>query len=121
MDNAGGGRTLFSELDPATQAEFLAVLAQDARLLRFSLEGEDAATRSIGARLQRALENALDAGDTDEAQRAREELEQALTGAREAGLRLSARLGELDVDGLAGSMKMRVLATVLAPAASLAA
>jgi hypothetical protein len=40
-----------------------------------------------------------------------------LTGARDAGLRLSARLSEVDVDGILGTMKMRVLSTVLAPPA----
>lgn len=123
MGNAGGccGGNLFSELEPARQAELLAMLAQDARVLQFSREFEDAASRSVGDRLQRALENAMDAEGTDEARRARDELERSLAGARDAGLRLSAQLGELDVDGVTGSMKMRVLATVLAPAASGAA
>lgn len=123
MGNVGGccGGNLFSELEPARQAELLAMLAQDARVLQFSREVEDAASRSVGDRLQRALENAMDAEGTDEARRARDELERSLAGARDAGLRLSAQLGELDVDGVTGSMKMRVLATVLAPAASGAA
>ena len=33
-------------------------------------------------------------------------------------MKLSAELGEVDVDGVLGTMKMRVLTTVLAPPAS---
>lgn len=119
MSHEGGGcgGNLFTELDPARQAEYLAMLAQEARLLEFSLEGEDSESRRIGDRLQRALESAFDADGPDEAEGARDELEEALNGARAAGLRLSARLSEVDVDGILGTMKMRVLSTVLAPPA----
>jgi hypothetical protein len=117
MSNEGGccGGNLFTELEPARQAEYLAMLAQEARLLEFSLEGEDAESRRIGDRLQRALESALDADGPDEAEGARDELEEVLIGARHAGLRLSAHLSEVDVDGILGTMRMRVLSTVLAP------
>ena len=119
MSNGGSccGGNVFTDLDPARQAEHLAMLAQEARLLEFSLEGEDSESRRIGDRLQRALESALDADGPDETESARDELEEALTSARDAGLRLSARLGEVDVDGILGTMKMRVLSTVLAPPA----
>ena len=119
MSNEGGGcgGNLFTDLEPARQAEYLAMLAQEARLLEFSLEGEDSESRRIGDRLQRALESALDADGPDETDSARGELEEVLTGARDAGLRLSARLSEVDVDGILGTMKMRVLSTVLAPPA----
>jgi hypothetical protein len=117
MGDAGGccGGNQFADLEPGSQAEFLAALAQEARLLEFSLEGEDTESRTIGARLQRALESALDADGPDEVRDARDGLEEALAGARAAGLRLSAQLGEVDVDGILGTMKMRVLSTVLAP------
>lgn len=111
------GGAQFADLEPASQAEFLAALAQEARLLEFSLEGEDAESSAIGKRLRLALESALDADGPDEAREARDELEEALTGARSAGLRLSAQLSEVDVDGILGTMKMRVLSTVLAPPA----
>lgn len=119
MSNKGGccGGNVFTELEPARQAEYLAMLAQEARLLEFSLEGEDSESRHIGDRLQRALEGALDAEGPDETEGARDELEEVLTGARDAGLRLSAHLSEVDVDGILGTMKMRVLSTVLAPPA----
>jgi hypothetical protein len=119
MSNEGccGGVNLFTGLEPAKQAQYLAMLAQEARLLEFSLEGEDAESRRIGDRLQRALEGALDADGPDETEGARGELEEVLTGARNAGLRLSAQLSEVDVDGILGTMKMRVLSTVLAPPA----
>jgi hypothetical protein len=123
MGNEGGccGGNLFIDLEPAKQAEYLAMLAQDARLLQFALQGEDDVSRRIGARLQRALEQAIDADGPDETEGAQHELEQVLTGARAAGLRLSAEIGEVDVDGVLGTMKMRVLSTVLAPPSSLAA
>jgi len=119
MSHKGGccGGNVFTGLEPARQAEYLAMLAQEARLLEFSLEGEDSESRRIGDRLQRALEGALDAEGPDETEGARDELEEVLTGARDAGLRLSAHLSEVDVDGILGTMKMRVLSTVLAPPA----
>jgi hypothetical protein len=119
MSNEGGcgGGNLFTDLEPARQAEYLAMLAQEARLLEFSLEGKDPDSVRIGDRLQRALESALDADGPDEARGARDELEEVLNGARAAGLRLSAQLSEVDVDGVLGTMKMRVLSTVLAPPA----
>jgi hypothetical protein len=117
MGNEGCGcaGNLFTGLEPAKQAEYLAMLAQEARLLEFSLEGEDSESRRIGDRLQRALEQAIDAEAPEESRGARHELEEVLTGARAAGLRLSAELSEIDVDGILGTMKMRVLSTVLAP------
>jgi len=119
MSNEGGGcgGNLFTNLVPARQADYLAMLAQEARLLEFSLEGEDPDSVRIGDRLQRALESALDADGPDEVRGARDELEEVLNGARDAGLRLSAHLTEVDVDGVLGTMKMRVLSTVLAPPA----
>jgi len=115
-----GGGNLFIGLEPAKQAEYLAMLAQDARLLQFALQGEDDVSRRIGDRLQRALEQAIDAEGPDEAEGAQRELEQVLAGARAAGMQLSAEIGEVDVDGVLGTMKMRVLNTVLAPPSPLA-
>ncbi|MGB2815966.1 MAG: hypothetical protein WBC37_01975 [Burkholderiaceae bacterium] len=116
----GGGDNLFTGLEPAKQAEYLAMLAQDARLLQFSLQGEDSESRRIGDRLQRALEQAIDAEGPDETDDAQRELEQVLAKARAAGMQLSAEIGEVDVDGVLGTMKMRVLSTVLAPPPRLA-
>lgn len=124
MGNEGGccgGGNLFIGLEPAKQAEYLAMLAQDARLLQFSLQGEDSESRRIGDRLQRALEQAIDADGPNETEGAQRELEVVLTGARDAGMQLSAEIGEVDVDGVLGTMKMRVLSTVLAPPAPLTA
>ncbi len=108
---------LFTGLEPAKQAEYLAMLAQEARLLEFSLAGEDTKSATIGDRLQRALEHAMDAEGPDEARGARDELEEILCGAREAGMQLSAKIGEVDIDGVLGTMKMRVLSTVLTTSA----
>lgn len=112
-----GTSNVFTTLEPAKQAKYLAMLAQEARLLQFSLAAEDSDSRRIGDGLQRALERAMDADDPDEARGAQRELEQVLTGAHAAGMQLSAELGEVDVDGVLGTMKMRVLSTVLAPPA----
>jgi hypothetical protein len=119
MSHGGCGcaGNLFTGLEPAKQAEYLAMLAQDARLLEFSLEAADSDSKRIGDRLQRALEQAIDAEGPEETRGAQHALEDVLTGARDAGLRLSAELSEMDVDGVLGTMKMRVLSTVLAPPA----
>jgi hypothetical protein len=119
MGSDGGccGGNLFAGLEPAKQAEYLAMLAQEARLLQFSLESDDAPTKRVGDGLQRALEQAMDADGPDETQGAQRQLEQVLTAAREAGMKLSAQVDEMDVDGVLGTMKMRVLTTVLAPPA----
>jgi hypothetical protein len=111
------GGNLFATLEPGKQAEYLAMLAQDARLLQFSLGAEDTATKRTADRLQRALEQAIDAEGPDEADGARRELEQILEVARDAGMVLSAQIDEMDVDGVLGTMRMRVLTTVLAPPA----
>jgi hypothetical protein len=66
--------------------------------------------------MQRALEQALDADGADEAEAAERALDEALAGARDAGMRLTAEVGEVEVEGVAGVMRMRVLTAVLAPA-----
>ena len=106
---------VFIGLEPAKQAEYLTMLAQEARLLQFSLAAEDPNFQRIGGQLQQALENAIDADGPDETQGARRELEGVLAGARDAGMQLTAELGEVDIDGVLGTMKMRVLSTLLAP------
>jgi hypothetical protein len=70
MGTDGGccGGNLFIDLEPAKQAEYLAMLAQDARLLQFALQGEDDVSRRIGALLQRALEQAIDADGPEDAE-----------------------------------------------------
>lgn len=117
MDHHSGccGMQLFDALDPAKQADYLTVLAHDARILQFSLGAGDPDTRRIGDRLQRAIEQAMDADTDAETAGARQVLEEALAGARAAGMVLSAQLDEMDVDGVLGTMKMLVLTTVLAP------
>jgi hypothetical protein len=115
------GGNPFAKLQPAKQAEYLTMLAQEARLLELSLEAADPDSTRIGDSLQRALERAIDAEGDDEARGARDELEQVLIGARDAGLHVSAQLSEVDVDGILGAMKMMVLSTVVAPRAPVAA
>lgn len=117
MNSGGGccGGNLFTSFEPAKQAEYLAMLANDARLLQFSIGSNDPDTKYIGDQVQRALEQAMDADAADEAEAAQRQLEQVLRVARNAGLVLSAELGEVDVEGALGMMRMRVLTTVLAP------
>jgi len=45
--------------DPARQAEQLASLAREARLLEFALEGDGDAARRLAGDLESALENAM--------------------------------------------------------------
>ena len=75
MSNEGGccGGNVFTGLTPARQAEHLAMLAQEARLLECSLKGADSDSMRIGDRLKRALESAIDADGPDETRGARDE------------------------------------------------
>ena len=109
---------VFTGLEPAKQAEYLTMLAQEARLLEFSLEAEDADSTRIGDHLQHALEHAIDADGPDETHGARHELEECPDRRARRRDALSAELSEVDVDGVLGTMKMRVLSTLLAPPAS---
>jgi len=104
----------FSAMEPATQVEVLATLAQHARVLEFAVEGEGAGVRTAATELQRAIENAMDADDA-EVGSARRGLAFALSGVCRAGLQLSARLNEISVDGILGRTKLAVLTTVLEP------
>jgi hypothetical protein len=103
----------FATLTPTQQAERLARLAQQARLLQFSLKEDDPAAASVADGVQRALEQALDADATDEADIARHALDAALAGAHAAGMRVTAALDEVEIEGVAGVMRMRVLSAVL--------
>jgi hypothetical protein len=102
-------------MESSRQAEYLTLLAQEARLLEFALQGHGVNEQSAACGLQFALEQAMDAeeGESDAATR---ELVLALDAAYDAGLRLTARLNEVVVDGILGKMKLSVLTAVLAPA-----
>jgi len=106
----------FAAMEPARQAEYLTLLAQEARLLEFALQGDGVNAQSAACGLQFALEQAMDSeeGESDVATRG---LVLALDAAYDAGLQLTARLNDVVVDGILGKMKFSVLTAVLAPAA----
>jgi hypothetical protein len=106
----------FAAMEPARQAEYLTLLAQEARLLEFALQGDGIEARNAASELQRALEQAMDADECDSGI-ACTGLACALGDVYGAGLRLTARLNEVAVDGILGKMKFSVLTAVLAPAA----
>jgi hypothetical protein len=105
----------FAAMEPATQAEVLAVFAQQARLLEFALQGESDAERQAASELQLAIEQAMD-DEEPESGVARRGLASAIGHACDAGLQLSARLNEIAVDGIVGRMRLSVLTAVLVPA-----
>lgn len=108
----------FAAMEPSRQAEYLALLAQEARLLEFAVQGDGIDAGKAACGLQRALEQAMDAEDIDSGAACRG-LACALGDVYGAGLRLTARLNEVAVDGILGKMKLSVLTAVLAPAAQL--
>jgi len=82
-------------------------------VLEFALEGESEAARDLAARLESALEAAMDADEPDELACASTALEAVLNEVTHLGLRLSAEMTEMDVDGVLGRARMPVLTAVL--------
>lgn len=99
--------------DPARQAEYLASLAREARLLEFALEGDGDAARRLAADLESALENAMDAESPAELTQACAALETALGEVLASGMRLSAEMTDMAVEGVLGTTRMPVLTAVL--------
>ena len=102
--------------DPARQAEYLASLAREARLLEFALEGDGDAARRLAADLESALENAMDAESPAELTQACTAIEAALGEVLASGMRLSAQMTDMEVDGVLGTARMPVLTAVLSAA-----
>lgn len=103
-----------SQLEPHHQADLLARMAQEARLIHLDLDGD-----SVGALaedLERALGQALDAEAPDDSLAAHGELKRVLHTARDFGLRVSASISELSIDGVLGAVKMPVLTARLSAA-----
>ncbi len=101
-------------LEPASQADLLTRLAQQARLVRLALSDARADLQSVAAQFERALGTAMDAEAQDESERARLQLASVLHDARSAGLTLSASVEELQLDGVLGAQRLPVLTAVLA-------
>jgi hypothetical protein len=98
---------------PESQAARLARLAHDARLLEFALCGDSDEARELAARLETALEDALDAEGPEDLARASRVLESALRDVTRLGLQLSAELSDMEIDGVLGRARMPVLTAVL--------
>ncbi len=112
-DDHGSGCGAMMSGDPARQAEHLAALAREARLLEFALQGDTEAARDLAADLEAALEQAMDAESPDELAGACSGLEAALQRVVESGMQLSAQMADMEVDGVLGTARMPVLTAVL--------
>lgn len=100
-------------MEHTSQAERLTALAQEARLLEFGLEGDGEAARALAAQLEQALTIAMDAGSSEELTRARDAIDRALARLDALGMRLSAQLSDMELEGVLGKMRMPVLTAVL--------
>jgi hypothetical protein len=99
--------------DPARLAEQLAVLAREARLLEFALDGSGDGARRLAGDLESALENAMDAESAIELMQASAAIEAVLGEILDQGMRLTAEMTEMEVDGVLGTSRMPVLTAVL--------
>ena len=99
--------------DPARLAERLAVLAREARLLEFAVDGNSEDTRQLAGDLEAALENAMDADSAEELRQASVALQVVLGEVLGQGMQFSAEMTDLEVDGVLGRSRMPVLTAVL--------
>lgn len=99
--------------DPARLAERLAVLAREARLLEFAVDGNSEDTRQLAGDLEAALENAMDADSAEELRQASVALQAVLGDVLGQGMQFSAEMTDLEVDGVLGRSRMPVLTAVL--------
>jgi hypothetical protein len=112
------GLRALDALEPDMQAQMLAHFARQARLVRTALSDDrrDADADAAAAGFQRALGQAMDADEDIETQAALRDLSATLRDARQAGLKLSARIEELQLDGVLGTQRLPVLTAVLSAA-----
>jgi hypothetical protein len=112
-DNDGIGCTAATSGTPDSQAERLVALAREARLLEFALDGDSDAARALAVRLEAALEGAMEAESPEELSLACSTLEGALEAVVLHGMRLSAQMSDMEIDGVLGTARMPVLTAVL--------
>lgn len=112
-DDSGSGCPARMSGEPARQAEHLAALAREARLLEFALQGDSAAARLLAVDVEAALEQAMDAESPDELVKAISGIEAVLQQVIDGGMRLSAQMADIEVDGVLGTARMPVLTAVL--------
>jgi hypothetical protein len=110
------GLRALDALEPDMQAQMLAHFAQQARLVRTALADDRRDADAVAAGFQRALGQAMDADADAETQAALRYLSATLRDARQAGLKLSARVEELQLDGVLGTQRLPVLTAVLSAA-----
>jgi hypothetical protein len=101
------------QTEMAGHAERLTALAREARLLEFGLEGQGAAASGLATVLEDALTEAMDADSAAELTHARNAIDSALGRLTELGMRLTAQLAEIELDGVLGKSRMPVLSAVL--------
>lgn len=111
-----GERVVDAAPDAQQQAERLSMLAREARLLEFALQGDGDAARQVAADLERSLERAMDADTPIELQQSCEAIQAALDVAFGQGMHLFAQMTDMDVEGVLGVARMPVLTTVLSVA-----
>jgi hypothetical protein len=99
--------------DPTRQAERLAALAREARLLEFGLEGDTESARRLATELKAALEQAMDAEAPGDLTTACSSLKAVLEQIVRNGMQLSAQMDDMEVDGVLGRSRMPVLTAVL--------
>jgi len=116
QDDATAGCAAQLTSDPALQAKHLAALAREARLLEFALLGDGAEARALAGEVEAALERAMDAESPEELTAACADIEAVLQGVVRSGMRLSAQMSEMPVEGALGTARMPVLTTVLTSA-----
>jgi hypothetical protein len=96
-----------------SNAEHLTALAHEARLLEFGLEGDGSVVRGVATDLEGALTHAMDADSAAELTEARNAIDAALARLTALGMRLTAHLTEIELDGVLGKARMPVLSAVL--------
>ena len=99
--------------DPALQAKHLAALAREARLLEFALRGDGEEARVLADEFEAALERAMEAELPEELTNACTDIEAALLRVVRSGMRLSAQLTAMEIEGVLGVARMPVLTAVL--------
>lgn len=103
-------------LEPVMQADLLARLAQEARLVRLALSASHAEADRMACSFERALGSVMDAEAEAESAQAHRELVSVLANVRSAGLSVSASMDELTLDGVLGMQRLPVLTAVLSAA-----
>jgi hypothetical protein len=108
--------TALSALEPDSQADLLTRLAQEARLIRMALADGRSDAERVACSFERALGEAMDADEDVASEHARLQLASVLHAARNAGLKLSASVDEVQLDGVLGAQRLPVLTAVLSAA-----